>query len=196
MQSSGAKFYDTYISSSFTQLPIYSQFLRANYKEVGLKSTLLLVAILKLFVSLNTMAGNSVGVEDCKIHVHDSSLQSTSSQINIESSLDILSTIQRATRTVVQIYYELFSLFKNDLWKHNLKEKLIKDIYTFFAFVVKPSDLANAETQTDEVFDLNQTYAKESELDTVKQMFLDEISNLKECNNPQLQYDDIRFFQV
>ena len=62
----------TYISSSLTQLTIYNLFLRAIlYKEFGLKSTLLLVAILKLFVSLNAMAGNSVGVEDCEILVND-----------------------------------------------------------------------------------------------------------------------------
>ena len=60
------------------------------------------------------MAGNSVGVQDCEIHVHNSSLPSTLSQDNVESSLDILSTIQRATRPVVQIYHELFSLSKND----------------------------------------------------------------------------------
>ena len=69
---------------------------------------------MKLFVSLNGMAGNSVGVEDCEIHVHDTSLPSTSSQDNGECSLDISSTIQRATRLVVQIYHELFSLPKND----------------------------------------------------------------------------------
>ena len=91
----------TYISSSSTQLTIYDLFLRAFYEEFGLKSTLLLVAILKLFVSLKAMVGNSVGVEDCEIHVHDSSLPSTSHQDNVESSLDILSTIQRATRLVV-----------------------------------------------------------------------------------------------
>ena len=80
----------TYISLSLTQLTIYNLFLRAIlYKEFGLKSTLLLVAILKLSVSLNAMAGNSVGVEDCEIHVHDSSLPSTSSQENVESSRDI-----------------------------------------------------------------------------------------------------------
>ena len=60
------------------------------------------------------MAGNSVGVEDCEIHVHDSSLPSTSSQDNVENSLDVLSTIQRATRPVVKIYHELFTLSKND----------------------------------------------------------------------------------
>ena len=70
----------TYIFSSLTQLTIYTQFLRDNYKEFGFKSTQLLVAILKLFVSLNAMAGDSVGVEDCEIDVHDTSLPSTSSQ--------------------------------------------------------------------------------------------------------------------
>ena len=61
----------------------------------------------------------------------------------------------------------------------NLKEKLIKDIHTLFAFgegtaksmpksLLKPPDLANAETQTDVVCDLSQTYATKSELDTVK----------------------------
>ena len=69
---------------------------------------------MKLFVSLNGMAGNSVGVEDCEVHVHDTSLPSTSSQDNGECSLDISSTIQRATRLMVQIYNELFSLSKND----------------------------------------------------------------------------------
>ena len=72
----------TYVSSSLTQLTIYNLFLRDIYKEFGLKPTLLLVAILKLFVSLKAMAGNSVGVEDCEIHVHASSLPSTSSQDN------------------------------------------------------------------------------------------------------------------
>ena len=77
----------------------------------------------------------------------------------------------------------------------NLNKKLIKDIYTLFAFdegtgksmptsLLKPLDLANAETQTDVVFYLNQTYATKSELDTVKQMFLDEISNLKNIITP------------
>ena len=68
----------------------------------------------------------------------------------------------------------------------NLKEKLIKDIYTLLAFsegtvksmsksLLKPPDLTKAETQTDIVFDLNQTYATRSELDTVKQMLLNKI---------------------
>ena len=105
----------TYISSCLTQLTIYNLFLRAIYKEFGLKFTLLLVAILKLFVSLNAMAGTSVGVGDCEIHVHDSSLPSTSSQDKVESSLGILSTIQRATRLVIQLYHELFTLSTNDL---------------------------------------------------------------------------------
>ena len=48
----------------------------------------------------------------------------------------------------------------------------------------KPTDLANAETQTDMVFDLNQTYATKSELDTVKQIVLDEISNLNNVITP------------
>ena len=218
------------LPTSVFRCTIYNQFLRANYKEFGLKSTLLLVAILKLFASLNAMAGNSVGVEDCEIHVHDSSLPCTSSQDNVGSSLDIVSTIQRATRLVVQIYHKLFSLSKNNFIEalhdcgsiqelrcvrdlifatvrrrrnlskaghlinrtnnDNLKEKLIKDISTLFTFgegtvksmpksLLKPPDLANAETQTDVVCDLNQTYATKSELDTVKEMFLDEISNLK-----------------
>ena len=94
-----------YESSSLTQLTIYSQFLRANYKESGLKPALLLVAILKLIVSSNAMAGNSVGVEDCEIHVLVSSLPSTTSQDNVENSLDKLSIIQRTTRLVVQIYH-------------------------------------------------------------------------------------------
>ena len=50
--------------------------------------------------------------------------------------------------------------------------------------LLKPPDLANAKTQTDVVCDLNQIYATESELDTVKQMFLDEISNLKSVVTP------------
>ena len=104
----------TYISSSLTQLTTYNQFLRTDYKEFCFKSTLFLVAILRLFVSLNAMAGNSVGVEDCEIHVHDTSLPSTSSQDTVECSLDIISTIQRTTRLVVQIYHELFSLSEND----------------------------------------------------------------------------------
>ena len=45
--------------------------------------------------------------------------------------------------------------------------------------LLKPPDLANAETQSDVVCDLSQTYATKSELETVKQMVLDEISNLK-----------------
>ena len=76
-----------------------------------------------------------------------------------------------------------------------MKEKLIKDIYTLFAFcegtvksmpksLLKPPDLANAETQTDVVCDLNQTYASKSQLDTVKQMILDDISNLKNVITP------------
>ena len=60
------------------------------------------------------MAGNSVGVEDCEIHVHDSSLPS---QDNVESNQNILSTIQGATKLIVQIYYELFTLSKNDFIK-------------------------------------------------------------------------------
>ena len=108
----------TYISSSLTQLTIYNLFLRAIYKEFGLKSTLLLVAILKLFVSLNATAGNSVGVEDCEIHVHDSSLPSSSSQDNVESSLDILSTIQRATRLMVQITINYSRFLKMISSKH------------------------------------------------------------------------------
>ena len=84
-----------HISSSLTQLATYNQFLRANYKEFGMKSTLLLVAILKLLVSLTAMAGNSVGVEDCEIHVHDTSLLSTPSQDKVECScMDILSAIK------------------------------------------------------------------------------------------------------
>ena len=39
--------------------------------------------------------------------------------------------------------------------------------------------LCHAETQSDVVCDLSQTYATKSELETVKQMVLDEISNLK-----------------
>ena len=81
----------------------------------------------------------------------------------------------------------------------NLKEKLIKDIYTLFAFgeaigegtvksmpksLLKPPDLANAETQSDVVCDLSQTYATKTELETVKQMVLDEISNLKNVVTP------------
>ena len=77
----------------------------------------------------------------------------------------------------------------------NLKEKLIKDIYTLSAFgegtvesmpksLLKPPDLANAETQTDVVCDLSQTYGTKSELDTVKQMVLGEISNLKNVITP------------
>ena len=98
----------TYIPSSLTQLTFYYLFLRAIlYKEFGLKTTLLLAAILKLFVSLNAMLGNSVGVEDCKIHVHDSSLPS---QDSVESNQNILSTIQEATKVMVQIYHE-FSRF-------------------------------------------------------------------------------------
>ena len=50
--------------------------------------------------------------------------------------------------------------------------------------LLKPPDLANDETQTDVVCDLNQTYATKSELDTVKQMVLDEISNLKNAITP------------
>ena len=193
------------------------------------------MTILKLFVSLNAIVGNSVDVEDCEIHVHDTSLPSTSSQDNIECSLNILSTIQRATRLVVQIYHELFSFSKNDFIEashdlgsihelryvrdmifatirrqhnlskaghlinrtdsDNLKEMLIKDIYTLFAFdegtvksmptsLLKPPDLVNAETQTDVVCDLIKIYATKSELDTVKQMFLDEISNLKNVITP------------
>ena len=217
----------TYISASLIQLTIYNLFLRAIlYKEFGLRPTLLLATILKLFVSLNAMAGNSVGVEDCKIHVHDSSLPSTSSQDNVESNLNILSTIQGATKLMVQIYHELFTLSKNDFIKalhdlgsihelryvrdmifatirrrhdlskayhlinrsnsDNLKEKLIKDIYTLFAFgegtvksmpksLLKPPDLAIAETRSDVVCDVSQTYATKSELETVKQMVLDEI---------------------
>ena len=69
----------TYISSSLTQLTIYNLFLRAFQKEFGLKSTLLLVTILKFFISLKAMTGIPVGVEDCKIHVHDLSLPGTSS---------------------------------------------------------------------------------------------------------------------
>ena len=72
----------------------------------------------------------------------------------------------------------------------NLKEKLIKDIYTLFGFdegtvksipksLLKPPDLANAKTNTDIVCDLSQTYAIKNELDTVKKMVLDEISNLR-----------------
>ena len=45
--------------------------------------------------------------------------------------------------------------------------------------LLKPPNLANAETQSDVVCDLSQTYATKSELETVKQMVLDEISNLK-----------------
>ena len=209
----------TYISLSLTQLAVYNLFLRAIlYKEFGKKSTLLFVAILKLFVSLNAMAGNSVGVEDCEIHVNNSSLPS---QDNVESNQNILSTIQGATKLMVQIYHELLMLSKNDFIKalhdlgsihelryvrdmifatirrrhnlskaghlinrsnsDNLKEKLIKYIYTLFAFgegtvksmpksLLKPPDLANAETQSDVVCDLNQTYATKSELETVKQM--------------------------
>ena len=74
-------------------------------------------------------------------------------------------------------------------------DNLIKDIYTLFAFsegavksmpksLLKPPDLANAETQTGVVCDLNPTYATKSELDTVKQMVLDEISNLKNVITP------------
>ena len=59
--------------------------------------------------------------------------------------------------------------------------------------LLKPPDLANTETQTDVVCDLNQIYATGSELDTVKQMFLDEISNLKNVITPSPKYDDIRF---
>ena len=198
----------TYISSSLTQLTFYNLFLRAIlYKEFGLKSTLLLVVILKLLVSLNAMASNQ----------------------------NILSTIQGATKLMVQIYHELFTLSKNDFIKalhdlgsihelryvsdtifatirrrhnlskaghlinrsnsDNLKEKLIKDIHTLFAFgegtvksmpksLLKQPDLANAETRSDVVCDLSQTYATKSELETVKQMVLDEISNLKNVVTP------------
>ena len=77
----------------------------------------------------------------------------------------------------------------------NLEEKLIKDIYTLCLFgegavkpmtksLLKPPDLANAETQTDVVCDPSQTYVTKSELDTVKQMVLDEISNLKNVIRP------------
>ena len=45
--------------------------------------------------------------------------------------------------------------------------------------LLKPPDIANAETQSDVVCDLSQTYATKSELETVKQMVFDEISNLK-----------------
>ena len=51
------------------------------------------------------MMRNSLGVKDSEIHVHDTSLPSTLSQDNVECSLDILSTIQIATRLVVQIYH-------------------------------------------------------------------------------------------
>ena len=181
------------------------------------------------------MAENSVGVKGCEIHVHSSSLPSTSSQDNVKSNLNMLSTIQGATKLMVQIYHELFTLSKNDFIKalhnlgsihelryirdmifatirrrhnlskaghlinrsnsDNLKEKLINYIYTLFAFsegtvksmpksLLKPPDLANAETQSDVVCDLSQTYATKSELETVKQMVLDEISNLKNAVTP------------
>ena len=55
------------------------------------------------------MVGSLAGIQEFKIHVHNSSLPSTSSQENIESSLKIISAIQRATRLVVQIYHKLFS---------------------------------------------------------------------------------------
>ena len=45
------------------------------------------------------------------------SIPSTSSQDNVESNLDILSTIQGATKLMVQIYHELFTLSKNDFIK-------------------------------------------------------------------------------
>ena len=108
----------------------------------------------------------------------------------VESDLNILPTIQGATKLIVEIYHKLFTLSKNDFIKalHDLgsihelrylKEKLIKDIYTLFAFdegtvksmpksLLKPPDLANAETQSDVVCDLSQTYATRSELETVK----------------------------
>ena len=84
----------------------------------------------------------------------------------------------------------------------NLKEKLIKDIYTLFPFgegtvksmpksLLKPPNVANAETQTDVVCDLSQTYATKSELDTVKQMVLDEISNLKNVITPSSNITDM-----
>ena len=50
--------------------------------------------------------------------------------------------------------------------------------------LLKPPDLANAETQTDVLCDLSQTYATKSELETVKQMVSDEISNLKNVVTP------------
>ena len=50
--------------------------------------------------------------------------------------------------------------------------------------LLKPPDLANAETQSDVVCDLSQTYATKSELETVRQMVLDEISNLKNVVTP------------
>ena len=76
-----------------------------------------------------------------------------------------------------------------------MKEKLIKDIYTLFALgegtvksipksLLTRPDLANAETQSDVVCDLSQTYATKSELETVKRMVLDEISNLKNAVTP------------
>ena len=80
-----------------------------------------------------------------------------------------------------------------------MKEKLIKDIHTLFAFgegtvksmpksLLKPSDLANAETQTDVVCDVSQTYATKSKLDTVKQKVLDEISNLENVITPSSNF--------
>ena len=45
--------------------------------------------------------------------------------------------------------------------------------------LLKLPDLANAKTQSDMICDFSQTYATKSELETVKQMVLDEISNLK-----------------
>ena len=45
--------------------------------------------------------------------------------------------------------------------------------------LLMPPDLANAETQSEVVCDFSQTYATKSELETVKQMVLGEISYLK-----------------
>ena len=76
-----------------------------------------------------------------------------------------------------------------------MKEKLIKDIFTLFAFgegtvksmpksLLKQPDLANAETQTDVVCDLNQTYATRSEFDAVKQWSWVKFSNLNNVITP------------
>ena len=52
--------------------------------------------------------------------------------------------------------------------------------------LLKPPDPANAETQREVVCDFSQTYATKSELATLKQMVLDEISYLKNVVTPAL----------